>query len=405
MFLAYSVAGALVPLYSLRLQELGFSPMEIGWACATQALAGLVTPLMVGQVADRWLPTQRCLAACAFLAGILLWLLAELASPLAVFAMSLAFWSLMAPTLSLSATLSFIHLAYPELHYSKVRLWGTVGWVLPGWFLGYWFTDPPWATQILAGLRPQAAHGELADAFRLAGALALTLSCYALTLPHTPPSRHFESVLAPLAALKLLRSRAFAVYWVGVLGVCATVPFTTQVTPLFLSSLKIERQLISPILTIGQSMEIVSLALLPLLLLRLGIRGTMLIGLGAWAVDLGLLTWGRPVELVIGSQVLNGLCICCFLVAGQVFVNSRARDDVRASAQALVSFMTSLGMLIGNILVGWVRRQAHEQFMPTFATGATIALVLAVFFYWGFPTDESIFPFGRAANTPRTTKN
>ena len=42
MFLQYAPAGALVPLFSLRLQELGFRPAQIGWACATQALAILV---------------------------------------------------------------------------------------------------------------------------------------------------------------------------------------------------------------------------------------------------------------------------------------------------------------------------------------------------------------------------
>ena len=41
MFLMYAPLGALIPLYSLRLQELGFTPLEMGWACATQALGSL----------------------------------------------------------------------------------------------------------------------------------------------------------------------------------------------------------------------------------------------------------------------------------------------------------------------------------------------------------------------------
>ena len=39
MFLQYAAPGAMLPLFSLRLQELQFTPVEIGWACATQALA------------------------------------------------------------------------------------------------------------------------------------------------------------------------------------------------------------------------------------------------------------------------------------------------------------------------------------------------------------------------------
>src|SRR5207245_2606631 len=76
MFLYYAIQGAFVPLFSLRLQELGLTPLEMGWACATQALAALVAPLAAGQIADRWLPAERCLAVCALVSGTLLWVLA-----------------------------------------------------------------------------------------------------------------------------------------------------------------------------------------------------------------------------------------------------------------------------------------------------------------------------------------
>src|SRR5439155_12365171 len=92
MFLQYAAPGAMLPLFSLRLQELHFTPVEIGWACATQALAGLAAPLLAGQVADRWWPAERCLAVCAAAAGVLLWLLSELTSPAAVFAASFGTW-------------------------------------------------------------------------------------------------------------------------------------------------------------------------------------------------------------------------------------------------------------------------------------------------------------------------
>src|ERR1700719_2036934 len=124
MFLQYAPHGAFVPLFSLRLQELGFSPVEIGWACATQALAALIAPLVAGQVADRWFPAQRCLAVCAVLAGMILWLLTALTSWPAVFAASLAFWLVMGPANTLGTALSFAHLADPARDFGGVRLWG-----------------------------------------------------------------------------------------------------------------------------------------------------------------------------------------------------------------------------------------------------------------------------------------
>jgi MFS family permease len=388
MFLQYAPAGALVPFMTLRLRELGFTPMEMAWACATQALGSVAGPVMAGQVADRWWPTERVLAVCAFVAGSLLWFLAGLTSPLAVFIVSLAVWLLIAPIISLGASLSFAHLEVPARDYGGVRLWGTVGWIAVGWLVGYWRTDPAWMEPWLAWVRPGLPRSEMADAFRLGGLFAFVLGMYVLTLPHTPPQSVRGSAVAPLAALKLLRQRPIAVYWGCVWGVCVTIPFYSQVTPLLLQDLGIGQAWLGPTLTLSQSMEVVSLAVLPMLLVRLGVRDTMRLGLTAWALMLSVLALGQPVGLVVGALTLNGFCICGFFVVGQLFVNGRAPVDVRASAQALVTFMNGLGTLVGTVLVGWVREVAEEAYRPTFLVGTVIATTLVVIFLLGFPADD-----------------
>jgi hypothetical protein len=359
----------------------------LAWACATQSLAALVGPLVAGQVADRWFPAERCLAVTALAGGGLLWVLAELTTPPAVFAASLAFWLLMVPTLTLGTTLTFAHLSEPARDFGGVRLWGTVGWVVPCWLLGYWFSDPAWLCRGLTWLCPGRPRSELADAFRLGGLLALVLSVYAWTLPHTPPQHRGATTLAPLVALRLLRGRTFAVFTACTLGLCITLPFASQVQPLFLSHLGIPRRWLVPTLTIAQSTEVLSLALLPMLLVRLGLRGTMLLGAGAWVVGLSVFTLGRPAGLVIGALTMNGVCMCCFFMAGQVYVNSKAQGDIRASAQALLVFLTGLGQLAGNVLVGWVRQFVRGNFSATFAVGAALAVLLVVVFLAGFSDD------------------
>jgi MFS family permease len=398
LFLYYAVQGAFVPLFSLRLQELGLAPLELGWTCAPQALATLIAPLVAGQIADRWFPAERCLAICALLSGFFLWILADLTSASAIFMASLALWLLLGPASTLCAALSFAHLPYQGRHFGQIRLWGTIGWVGSGWLLGYWLSRPAWLGSWFA-VTPVP---RLADMFRLASLLAFALGAYALTLPHTPPhpqkgdypfeergtvpffARPQHSPLAPLAAFRLFCDGSFVVFWFCFLGVCVTLPFNTQVTPLLLRHIGIPRPWLSPTLTFGQSIEIISLGLLPLLLSRLGVRRTMFLGLTAWASLLAVLSVGRPVALVVACLSLNGLCISCFIVAGQVFANGRAREDLRVSVQALLTVTNGLGLLAGNLLVGWVRRQVDEQFMPTFGVGAVIAVILVLAFFVGF---------------------
>ena len=87
------------------------------------------------EIADRWLPAQHCISFCAFLCGVLLWVLADLRSPWPIFLASLGFWFFMVPVLSLGTAVTFRHLQHPEREFGPVRMWGTLGWVAAnGWY-------------------------------------------------------------------------------------------------------------------------------------------------------------------------------------------------------------------------------------------------------------------------------
>src|SRR4051812_21473199 len=138
MFLQWTVPASLVPLYSAHLDQLGFSPLAVAACCATQSAAGVIASLLAGHVADRWFPAQRALTVCALVAGVELWLLAELRQPVAVFLTTLAFWLVPGPMMLMGTTVSFPHLGRPDRQYGPVRMWGTVGWMAIGWLTGAW---------------------------------------------------------------------------------------------------------------------------------------------------------------------------------------------------------------------------------------------------------------------------
>jgi predicted MFS family arabinose efflux permease len=377
-----------VPLFSLRLKELGFSATEIGWCCATQAIGTLLAPLVAGQIADRWLAAERCLGLCALISAALLWLLAGLTAPAAVFGVNLLLWLVMAPALTLSTSVCFAHLRDARRDFGKIRMWGTLGWVVPGWLLGFWLADGERWRPLLNWLRPDRPLPELADAFRLAALLAAGFAVYALTLPCSPLRRGIRTA-APLAALRLFHGREFLIYAVCTFGLTAVLPFSTQVTPLLLEQLGVSRPWLPRLLTVAQASEVISLLFLPRLLSALGLRGAMRLGLAAAVLTLGSLALGSPLSLALAGLTLYGLCISCYLVAGQMYLNQRSRDDVRASAQALHSTLCGLGMLVGNVLVGEVRARVNGAFAPTFAIGAALSLLLLAIFVCTFPIDRA----------------
>jgi hypothetical protein len=322
-------------------------------------------------------------------AGADLWLLAELSQPVAVFAATLVFWTVTGSMLLLGTTICFTHLEKPE-RFGAVRLWGTLGWVAVVLVAGWWLAGPAWLTRRLEWVRPSAPEPTIGDGFRLGGLIAFLLAGYAFTLPHTPaqPAARGQAV-APLQAMKLLRKGTFATYCACVLGACVTFPFTTQTTPLLLQELGIERHWLGPTMSLSQTTEVLMMAVLPGLLIRLELRGTMLLGLGAWLCAMCVLAVGRPVELVVASLGLNGLYVTGFLIAGQVYVNSQAAGGLRASVQGLLDFVNGLGMLAGNLLAGWLREWARGELPLTFAVGAAITVALLALFLVGFRHRDS----------------
>jgi predicted MFS family arabinose efflux permease len=385
MFLQYAPAGAVLPLYSTYLQDqLGFSSMGIAVCCATQAVAMLCAALLAGHIADRWIPAERLLGLCSLVAGLDLWLLAEQSQPIAVFFGTLIYWLLTGPIWMLGATIGFSHLKHPERQYGPVRMWGTVGWMASAWLVSCWFQNPEWLCQVVGWLRPDLPISERPDLFRVGALMSFLLMAYTLTLPHTPPRPSDDGRLAPLAALRLLHGRAFFVYALCFFGVCITFPFGTQGSPLLLRQLDTNEADLPAILTIAQATEVICLGLLPLFLRLLGVRGTVLVGLMALAAGLAVQALFSSRVLVAGSLGFYGLVIACVFVAGQVFVNSRVHDGLRASVQSLLTFINGLGLLLGNLLFGALRRWADGELPPAFAVGAVIVSLLVGVFMFGF---------------------
>lgn len=373
MFLLYAAPGIVIPLFPLHLQRLGFSPWMIGLCCATQAMGSLFAPLVAGQVADRWVSAEKCLAACSLVTAAMFWLLGNLTEPISVFACSLGVWLVMAPMLTLSTSICFANLTLPSRDFGPIRLWGTIGWVGMCWFMFGWLR---WV-------------GQIADMFRLASILALAMFVYACTLPRTPPRREGGGWLAPLDALRLLKGQAFLVYAICTFGICVVLPFHSQLTPLLLAQSEVPQAFVPLLLTVAQLSELVTLATMPRVISRLGPRRTMRLGLIAAVITFVSLMIGRPLGLALTGLGCYGLIISCYLVAGQVYLNQRASDHVRSSAQALHSFLCGSGLLAGNILAGKVRAEVDGAFAPTYALSAALALGLLAVFVAGFPNDKS----------------
>jgi nucleoside transporter len=340
MFLEYFIWGAwYVTLGTWLGATLGFSGEQIGITYGTTAVAAMISPFFVGMIADRFFATERLLVVLHALgAAALLYSSTQTAfGPL--YTVILVYTLLYMPTLALTNSLSFRQMQDPGREFPRVRVFGTIGWIVAGLVVG------------TLGVEATATPVRVAAA----GSLLLALFCF--SLPHTPPHKTgpvgLRHVLG-LDALKLLRDRSFAVFVLGSFLVCIPLQFYYAFANPFLNELGVTNA--AGKMTLGQMSELVFMLLMPWFFRRLGVKYMLLVGMAAWVTRYLLFAYGNNAALVwmlYGGIVLHGICYDFFFVTGQIYVDQKAPADVRAAAQGFITFVTyGVGMLIGSWLSG-----------------------------------------------------
>jgi len=161
MFLQYAIWGAWLPLLWPYLSgHRGFEPAQIGDMFAVGAIGAIVAPFIAGQIADRWFNTEKFLGISHIIGGILVWQLASIETYNGFLMFSLLYSLIYSPTLALTNSLSFHHLPDRDRDFGRIRVWGTVGWIVVGIGIGQWLlsTWTPDKTEPAKGITVEAIY-------------------------------------------------------------------------------------------------------------------------------------------------------------------------------------------------------------------------------------------------------
>jgi nucleoside transporter len=377
-FLQFFLWGSwYVTLGTYLIEKLGFSGTEIGLIYGATAIAATISPFFLGVVADRLYNAEQIMSILHFCGGIVMWALSYIESFAWFYPLLIVYALLYIPTFALSTALAFHHLERATRDFPRVRVWGTVGWVVSGF--------------IISALDWENA----AYPMQMAAASSILLSLFCRYLPATPPQAasgklSLKKIIGP-EVLALFKKRPFTILMASLVLIAIPSGFYYSFVNPFL--VEIGMQNAAGKMALGQVSEVLIMLFMPFLFTRFSLRWIIAIGLFAWGGryllfafgDIGALSW-----MLYAAILLHGVAFNFSALAVQIYIDKIVPVHVRSTAQGFIAQMTlGLGALIGAFIAGQtvslytIPDEGHAWtniWLVPAAIGIVVTLFFVVFF-------------------------
>jgi len=398
MFLQFVVWGAWYGQLSKYLFAINFTGAQVGNIYATFSIAMIVSPFLVGMLADRFFNAERVLGLLNLAGAAILYLLTQIKDYDTFYWFMLLYFLTFAPTISLTSSISMRQMENPSKEFPPIRVLGTIGWI---------------AVTNLIGIM---GWGDKITVFQVSMVTAVVIGLFAFTLPKTPAtitgSVSFGQVLGK-DAFVLFKDRSFSIFFIASVLICIPLSFyyamanpsiTDAYKNAFLeanpgaslpNTFYVENKM-----SLGQASEVLFLLLLPLAYRRFGIKNILIIGLLAWIARFIFFGYGNASSsewMLYGGIILHGVCFDFFFVSGMIYTDKKAGEKIKSSAQGLISLATyGLGMFIGSVLSGVVKDMYTEgsgdaaitNWTHVWLVPAAIAFGVLILFLFFFSDNE-----------------
>ena len=398
MFLQFAIWGAWLPiLYPFLLGYREFTLTETGLCLSAGAVGAIFGPFITGQLADRVISTEKLLAISHLIGAVLVYMLGTSDTFMNFAILSGVYGFVYAPTIALTNSLAFHHLPNRDRDFGKVRLWGTVGWIVAGIAVGQYLRI--WSTPVGVSIEEITAvqNAGRSIAFTISAVLGIVMGFYCLTLPHTPPSTNQKSRFAWLETLREIRMQPLVTLFIIAVPVSIIHQFYFVYTSDFVTGIQntagsdaanLFANGINTVLgvgggglmTIGQMSEILVLACMPFLAVKFSKKTLLCTGLVAYGLRMAIFAYFPTLVPVVIGVALHGICFGCFIFVAFMVVDEFCSTDVRATAQNFFNLViVGVGIIVGSLfataLVGeWAMVDGEMDYSALFLVPMWLSL-------------------------------
>ncbi|NOT65241.1 MAG: MFS transporter [Methylotenera sp.] len=334
-FIYYFFVGAFVPYWGLYLNSESFTPADIGILMSLFQISRIFAPNFWGWLADhtgkrvQWIRLTAALGLMGFVAVFWahgFWALFLVMASLSLFTSS---------TLPLSESLTLAHLATTNGHYSRIRMWGSLGFIVAAVMLGF-LTEAYGIKTLLWFLL----------------AVQITLFALAFKLPEATIAPHAHDTFSIWQVVKqpnviaLLVGCALMVTAHGVLY---------NFYSIYLSDRGYSKGMIGLLWAVGVICEIGIFMLMPKIMARFSLKTILLISLALAVLRFSMI--GVAVDnlvLLIIAQSLHAATFGSFHAASVEVITQFFNGRHQAKGQAIYNSVAyGIGGTIGGVAGGY----------------------------------------------------
>ena len=362
-FIYFAFFGVFGPYFGLYLQTLSLSAWDIGLLMSQMQLMRVFGPFLSGWLAERMVKRIQVIRLASFLALVTFlsfFFLSGFVALLFAIAILSFFWTAVLPLLE---ALTFDHLREDSASYSRIRLWGSIG-----------FIAAVMGTGVLLDRQPLSS---------LLGACVVTLLGLLLCawlVPESPPNRQ-GSALAPIG--EFLRPTRVKALFCACFAMSMAHGAYYIFYSIYLADHGYSKSLVGGLWSLGVVAEIAVLFFMARVMRRFSLRMILLTSFAAAGARFSLVGVGVDYPLaLVAAQLLHGLTFGSFHAAAITAVNRWFPGGMRVRAQALYASLTfGAGGLIGGLLGGWAWGALGGEI--TFVLSSVYALAGWVFIFGG----------------------
>jgi len=336
-FYYFAAVGLIEPFLTLYWRQLGLSGPQIGILYSVTPAAGIVAPWVLGYLADRSRRQRELLLSTSLVSALLFAVLALPSGFWPVFALIVPYAVVKTPLLPVVNSLTFAHLARDRGAYGRLRVWGSLGYIL---------------TAVVLGSAMKRAD---AGVIFLGGALAY-LGCTVTTLSmRQGAGQRIDGGPGAIVRRDLAAFRPLVPFFLGCLIIAASGGALRNFFGIDLMAKGGSMGLVGLSWAIGVTAEVLVMLQGPRLLARFGARGLLLAGCLATVLRWTLYAALADPLLIVAVSPLHALTFASFYLGAMDYLEQRTPPMLRTTGQGLFSGVTfGVGHTLGNLSSGWL---------------------------------------------------